>query len=264
MLLEALLENNPYTGELSLEPYEKGAQEVAAWLDANPLPIPDEVKAAMAAEEQEGEEDNDDNGADAEESDKENDKESSEGEEEEEGNENSEGEEGIIKPEPEPAEGEGDTKEETPLELERKTKLKMFDFFVSAASFIRQLEAAVPTLCGLLGSRVVSDVQAALRFFVKAFAFQLPGADTGVRRMLALVWSREAQVRDELLTTFHHLFITVPGSDGKQFLRPIEIAYNLVELVDHGTVASLTSLEEILKMLTTKGMLPDNGLNALW
>ena len=41
-----------------------------------------------------------------------------------------------------------------------------------------------------------------------------------------------AQVRDELLTTFQHLFITVPGSDGRQYLRPAEIAYNLVELVE--------------------------------
>jgi hypothetical protein len=43
------------------------------------------------------------------------------------------------------------------------------------------------------------------------------------------------------------------GSEGKQYLRPIEIAYNLCELVDRGTVASLTSLEAILAQLTERG-----------
>ena len=84
-------------------------------------------------------------------------------------------------------------------------------------------------------------------------------------------------------------------------MRPIEIAYNLCELVDRGTVASLTSLEAILAQLTERGtvvrwktavlsvhsffahssllvnvanyvlfgcydqgMLPDDGLSALW
>jgi hypothetical protein len=47
---------------------------------------------------------------------------------------------------------------------------------------------------------------------VRAFAFQLPGADVGVRKMLSLVWSREAQVKATFDVLSSVLFECIPTS----------------------------------------------------
>ena len=160
--------------------------------------------------------------------------------------------------------GEGESGQETALAKEHAQKKKLLSFFVSAVKFIRQMEATIPMLSQLLGSRCVSDVQSTLRFMVKAFAFKVPGAKHGIRKLLTLIWSREQAVKTEVVSTFHHLFVTVAGSDGKQALPGLQVALNIINLIEEGTVAELTSLEEILRLLMAQQMLPESALSALW
>ena len=73
--------------------------------------------------------------------------------------------------------------------------------------FQTQMEKAVPTLCQLLGSKSISDVNESIEFFVVASEFGLQSAIVGVRRMLVLIWSRDSAVRDAVVEAYKGLYL---------------------------------------------------------
>lgn len=73
--------------------------------------------------------------------------------------------------------------------------------------FQTQMEKALPTLCQLLGSKSISDVNESIEFFVVASEFGLQSAIVGVRRMLVLIWSRDSAVRDAVVEAYKGLYL---------------------------------------------------------
>ena len=64
----------------------------------------------------------------------------------------------------------------------------------------------IPVAVQLLGSKVISDVLESLEFLSVAFEFQVCGSREGVRKALALVWSREQQVKDAVVNMYVRLY----------------------------------------------------------
>ena len=73
--------------------------------------------------------------------------------------------------------------------------------------FQTQMEKAFTTLCQLLGSKSISDVNESIEFFVVASEFGLQSAIVGVRRMLVLIWSRDSAVRDAVVEAYKGLYL---------------------------------------------------------
>ena len=73
--------------------------------------------------------------------------------------------------------------------------------------FQTQMEKAIPTVCQLLGSKTVSDVNEAIEFIVVASEFGLQSAIVGVRRMLVLIWSRDLVVREAVVEAYKGLYL---------------------------------------------------------
>ena len=73
--------------------------------------------------------------------------------------------------------------------------------------FTRLLHATVATLAQLLGSKSVTDVLEAVQFFVTGFEFGLVNSMLGVRRMLALVWSKENSVKEAVVSAYKTLYL---------------------------------------------------------
>ena len=144
------------------------------------------------------------------------------------------------------------------------TKVQALKFTQSALDFIELFEDATAALEGMLLSANTSDVTEALRFFVKARHFQLPCAVTGMKRALALMWSSEAAIRDEVLKAFVDVFIAVPGSDGAEVLPDNEVAKNLLVLTGHATISELASIEEAVAQLVKDERLPADVFFILW
>lgn len=65
----------------------------------------------------------------------------------------------------------------------------------------------IPVAVQLLGSKVISDILESLEFLSTAFEFQVRGSQEGVRKALALVWSREQQVKDAVVTAYVRLYL---------------------------------------------------------
>ena len=150
------------------------------------------------------------------------------------------------------------------VEKEYCAKVQALKFTQSALDFIDQFEDATQALEGMLLSANTSDVTEALRFFVKARHFSLPCAVTGMKRALALMWSTEVSIRDEVLKAFVEVFVAIPNTDGKEYLPHDDIAKNLIILINHASVSEVASIEEAIIRLVTDERLPDDLFLILW
>lgn len=73
--------------------------------------------------------------------------------------------------------------------------------------FATQMQEAVKLLCQLLGSKTNTDILETIEFFISANEFGLVDAQHGIRKMLALVWSRDNVVKEAVVNAYKKLYI---------------------------------------------------------
>jgi len=257
-LLTLLLENNPFMDSLDPIPYRQKIVELEKMLEEN---APERIKLAQKAaklvqlqkEQQSYEKDNM----------------KADGEvKEQEGTRQIDDKEieaaaldaAIKDAEYECSDNHDDSKEE----VEYKKALRGLQFATSALAFICMFENAHSAFEGMLLSANSSDVTEALRFFVRARHFQLPCAVTGMKRALALMWSSEKSIKDEVLKGFVDVFIAVPGTSGAEYLADDKIAQNLFSLVGNANISEIASIEEAVALLVKQDRLPAEVFMELW
>lgn len=232
--MTTLLENNPFLGDLDPEPYREKLEEMYNYVKDN---LPANIKEAHDSNMKEA-------------------------------IENREDEQTILELERATlaaAIAEADLMHETDgANVEFKAKIEALKFAQSALEFIDQYENASANLHGMLLSANASDVREALRFFVKARHFKLPCAVTGMKQALALMWSTEQNIREEVLKAFVDVFIALPGTNGDEFLPTDQIAYNLLILVDQANISELASIEEAIGCLVKEGNIPAEVFATVW
>jgi len=239
-LLTLLLENNPFMESLDPEPFREKLIELEKFLAAN---IPQTILEAKEKAQQ-NREDNGESKYDP-------------GVEEE-------IESAALAAAIADAEAKSDSDDMSESEIEFYNKVKALKFVASALEFIDLFENSNESFEGMLLSSNASDVTEALRFFVRARHFKLPCAVTGMKQALALMWSNETSIQEEVLKAFLDVFISVPGTDGKEFLPDNQIAHNLLVLVSQATVSELASIEEALGRLVKQELIPAEVFVILW
>ena len=129
----------------------------------------------------------------------------------------------------------------------------------TALGFAVQMSGAVGVLCRLLASSTPSDAIEATGLLVRLRQFGVDGADEGVRRMLALVFSRDTAVRDAAVEAVDVLFLA--GADS-----PVAAAAALADVAAASALGELAALEEVIKRLVADGRVPPTGavIRALW
>jgi condensin complex subunit 1 len=152
----------------------------------------------------------------------------------------------------------------SPEEQEFLAKVRALKYATSALSFIQLFENANDSFQSMLLSSNSSDVTEALRFFVRAKHFGLPCAVNGTKRALALMWSNEQSIQEEVLRAFIEVFVAEPGTEGKELLPENQIAQNFLDLVREATVSELASIEEALGRLVKKEIIPPEVFSILW
>ena len=143
-------------------------------------------------------------------------------------------------------------------------KVRALKFASHALAFTELFENSNASFQTMLMSSNSSDVTEALRFFVRAKHFGLPSAVTGTRKALALMWSSEANIQDEVLRAFIEVFVAEPGTEGKDLLPDNQIAQNFLDLVREANVSELASIEEALGRLVKKEIIPPDVFSVLW
>jgi condensin complex subunit 1 len=152
-------------------------------------------------------------------------------------------------------------------DLELKAKRKQLDFFFDAICFVTGFHNSQGALLMLLGSKTNTDVLEAIQFFTTAAEFQLETAAEGVRKMLILVWSREAPIVEALIAAYQKLYVgelDAMESGANKQRQAMITAGRLVSLTLEATLADLTSLEELLTRLIAKKLVPPSVFAMLW
>jgi condensin complex subunit 1 len=233
-LLTALLEHNPFLGSLDPKPYQMKLKEC---YEAIKLNLPNDLKKAL---------------------------ENSFAIEIDKSGLPQQVEQAILAAAISEADALDNLDEITPAQIDFRSNVRALRFAQAALDFIGKCEYASEACQSMLLSSNTSDVTEALRFFVRARTFQLPCAMTGMKHALTLLWSTEQSVRDEVLAAFVEVFISVPGTEGKQYLPVDQIAQNLLLLVSKASVSELASIEEAVGKLVANERIPAEVFLILW
>ncbi|KAJ3043566.1 Condensin complex subunit [Rhizophlyctis rosea] len=148
-------------------------------------------------------------------------------------------------------------------------RLRQFlKYYTDGIRFIRQIDSLVPTLCELLASNVKGEVVESMHFFVEAHRFQMECAKEGVKKMVHKIWEKDTgdsevgSIREHLMKSYYAIYFE-PLVDARTETAE-GVADRLISLTHTMTLAELTSLEQLLSTMVSKGMVPDEVVETLW
>ncbi|KAG6370249.1 non-SMC mitotic condensation complex subunit 1-domain-containing protein [Boletus reticuloceps] len=143
-----------------------------------------------------------------------------------------------------------------------------------ALSFIKTIESSIDSVIQLLGSTNKAEVLEAMEFFRVTSQYEFQTAEVGIKHMLHLIWSKDNNqtsedgkelkgVRSRLLECYRNQYLdALPDMEPKQQVN--RIAKNMIELTYDSTLAELTSLEEMMKMMMEEELVHHDIINKLW
>eukprot|EP00158_Paraphelidium_tribonemae_P009686 Partr_v1_DN28930_c0_g1_i5_m25543 putative Regulatory subunit of the condensin complex, a complex required for conversion of interphase chromatin into mitotic-like condense chromosomes. The condensin complex probably introduces positive supercoils into relaxed DNA in the presence of type I topoisomerases and converts nicked DNA into positive knotted forms in the presence of type II topoisomerases (By similarity) len=155
------------------------------------------------------------------------------------------------------------------LDTEQFEKLqKQLIYYTDALRFTRQLGKAVIIIAELLASKVKTDIVESISFFVEAKRHSFAPAEKGIQKMVHLIWSKDVadneskSVKECLINSYKELLLDVDAIDDKDLAK--KVAKNLITLTFNGTLADLTSTEQLLSTMMSRGYIEDCVVNHLW
>ncbi|KAF8207249.1 non-SMC mitotic condensation complex subunit 1-domain-containing protein [Mycena galopus ATCC 62051] len=148
-------------------------------------------------------------------------------------------------------------------------------YYVEALNFIRQIEGTMEIMEKLLGSKNKPEVLEAMEFFRVAHEYKFASAEAGIKKMLHLIWNKDNSastsedgqelkgIRQRLLECYRQLYFDpIAGMDAKGQVN--RIAKNMIELTYHATLAELTSLEEMMRIMMDEDQIHPDVIAKLW
>ncbi|RXM36742.1 Condensin complex subunit 1 [Acipenser ruthenus] len=128
--------------------------------------------------------------------------------------------------------------------------------------FAVKIEEAIAVISTMLYWKTTSVVQEAIDFFVTVSEFGVSQALVGVRRMLPLVWSKDAGVKEAVVEAYRRLYLNPAGDS--QRAKAQSLVQNLSMLMVDASLGTIECLEEIIFDFFQKKELPPAVLQLLW
>lgn len=138
----------------------------------------------------------------------------------------------------------------------------LVQYLTDSVKFSKIIHKSLPIVAQLLGSKQSTDILEAIDFFVSAFEFGVLNAMIGVRRMLALIWSREATIKDAVVGAYKRLYINVESNSLRS--ASAAIAQNLIALIVGATLGELTSMEKLVSEFVASKDIGKGVFTVLW
>ncbi|CDQ86868.1 unnamed protein product [Oncorhynchus mykiss] len=96
-------------------------------------------------------------------------------------------------------------------ESELKKQEMLLQYLKDTESFALQVERAIAVINTMLYWKTTSVVQEAVQFCVTVCEFSVANSLTGVRKMLPLVWSTGAAIKDAVVQAYRRLYLNPQG-----------------------------------------------------
>ncbi|KAK7032919.1 condensin complex subunit 1 [Favolaschia claudopus] len=148
-------------------------------------------------------------------------------------------------------------------------------YYAEALNFIRQIEGTMEIMEKLLGSKNKPEVLEAIEFFRVAHEYKFARAEAGIKKMLHLIWNKDNSsstsedgqelkgIRQRLLECYRQLYFDpIVGMEPKAQVN--RIAKNMIELTYNATLAELTSLEEMMRIMMDDDQIHGDVIAKLW
>ncbi|KAG6819862.1 hypothetical protein H0H93_007948, partial [Arthromyces matolae] len=163
------------------------------------------------------------------------------------------------------------------LEESKHLQLKLRKrYYAEALNFIRQIEGSMEVICALLGSTNKAEVITAIDFFRVAHEYHFETAKVGIKKMIHLIWYKDNNtssttedsnelkgIRSRLLECYQNIYFDpLPDLTPKEQVN--RIAKNMIELTYDATLAELTSLEEMMRIMMDENQIHPDILSKLW
>ncbi|CCG25948.1 Ycs4 condensin complex subunit [Candida orthopsilosis Co 90-125] len=147
-----------------------------------------------------------------------------------------------------------------------RIKLK-FDFYKDAVDFIETIHSSVDVVSRLLFSRNRNEAIDAMDFLVLVDAYGIENSQSGIRKMLHLVWMKGSSdegksVASHLIDCYKSLFMSAPTGSNAE--KAAYISGNLIELTVGASLADLASLEKLLCMMYEAKYINSDVIKVLW
>jgi len=163
-----------------------------------------------------------------------------------------------VKRTPEPSMSQSQNMSQDELSKQRM----LVQYLTDSVKFSKIIHKSLPIVAQLLGSKQSTDILEAIDFFVSAFEFGVLNAMIGVRRMLALIWSREATIKDAVVGAYKRLYINVESNSLRS--ASAAIAQNLIALIVGATLGELTSMEKLVSEFVASKDIGKGVFTVLW
>ncbi|KAG6844081.1 hypothetical protein H0H87_009907 [Tephrocybe sp. NHM501043] len=157
-------------------------------------------------------------------------------------------------------------------------EMKLLDlrrrYYAEALNFIRLIENCMDPIGELLGSTHKAEVLEAIDFFRVAHEYHFESAKIGLKKMMHLVWTKDNSnsseegneikgIRSRLLECYKNIYFEpLPDLTPKEQVN--RIAKNMIELTYDATLAELTSLEEMMRIMMDDNQVHPDIQAKLW
>uniref|UniRef100_A0A8C7GNF6 Condensin complex subunit 1 n=1 Tax=Oncorhynchus kisutch TaxID=8019 RepID=A0A8C7GNF6_ONCKI len=141
-------------------------------------------------------------------------------------------------------EGAGDGGKEGVEETELKKQEMLLQYLKDTESFALQVERAIAVINTMLYWKTTSVVQEAVQFCVTVCEFSVANSLTGVRKMLPLVWSTDAAIKDAVVQAYRRLYLNPQGDNTRA--KAQTLVDSLSELMVDASLGTIQCLEEIV------------------
>uniref|UniRef100_A0A4W5PYN3 Condensin complex subunit 1 n=1 Tax=Hucho hucho TaxID=62062 RepID=A0A4W5PYN3_9TELE len=140
--------------------------------------------------------------------------------------------------------GAGDGGKEGVEESELKKQEMLLQYLRDTESFALQVERAIAVINTMLYWKTTSVVQEAVQFCVTVCEFSVANSLTGVRKMLPLVWSTDAAIKDAVVQAYRRLYLNPQGDNTRA--KAQTLVDSLSELMVDASLGTIQCLEEIV------------------
>ncbi|XP_018538245.1 condensin complex subunit 1 [Lates calcarifer] len=148
-------------------------------------------------------------------------------------------------------------------EGELKKQEMLVQYLTDTETFALQVERAISVINTMLYWKTTSVVQEAVQFCVTVCEFSVANSVSGVRKMLPLVWSTDAAIKDAVVQAYRRLYLNPQGETVR--MKAQTLVDSLSELMVDASLGTIQCLEEIVQEFFSSGSnLQSTVVQVLW
>ncbi|KAK9513973.1 hypothetical protein VZT92_027466 [Zoarces viviparus] len=146
---------------------------------------------------------------------------------------------------------------------ELKKQEMLVQYLKDTETFALQVERAISVINAMLYWKTTSVVLEAVQFCVTVCEFSIANSVIGVRKMLPLVWSADAAIKDAVVQAYRRLYLNPQGDTIR--LKAHTLVDSLSELMVDASLGTIQCLEEIVQEFFGSGShLQSTVVQVLW